>query len=248
MALFHEQADYIEFINLLHNALQLSRMALLGYVLMTNHYHLILDGSSAQLKRCMHFLNRRYSRYHNRKYELDGHAFDGPYKAYLQHTPLFLVRRLAYVFLNPVAARMVQEPQEYAWSGYLSFMGMTGSPLPVEWWRALRHLDADPAKARALFREILMREASRPKRVLPEVPTAMDLQRDQFRWLLEEAQHRNSGMVALNSQELAIAWGHRAGIPPRAMALELGQDSSDEVYLVLKNLRRRQERGTLVIP
>ena len=42
-------------------------------------------------------LDYKYALYHNRKHQLGGHVFDGPYRAHRQKTVQGLFRRLAYL-------------------------------------------------------------------------------------------------------------------------------------------------------
>ena len=99
-----------------------------------------------------------YSKYHNKKYGLSGHAFDGPYKAFPQGTWINILYKIAYIFLNPVTAGMVPHPGAYRWSGYSSFMGLKGSPLAVTSAPALDRLSKDPSEARKGFLRIMERE------------------------------------------------------------------------------------------
>ena len=151
LALFYEEADYRKFLSLLRAATEASGCILFGYCLMSNHYHLILKGTSKQLSDCMWRMNYPYAIYHNRKHSLTGHVFDGPYRAHRQKTIRGLFRRLAYVFLNPVAAGMATNPEDYRWSGYRSFMGLTGSPLPVTIPDEMSFLGASLDQARKTF-------------------------------------------------------------------------------------------------
>src|SRR5687768_2361638 len=110
MALFRDDEDARVFVALLRSALELSGCVLWAYVLMTNHFHFAIRGSSAQLRRCMHYEEGLYSHYHNRRYGLSGAAFEKRYEAYPQGTLPMLLRTIAYVLMNPVAAGLVDTP------------------------------------------------------------------------------------------------------------------------------------------
>jgi REP element-mobilizing transposase RayT len=237
LALFHEEQDYWKYVHILQAALLASGCLLIGYALMSNHYHLMLHGTSVQLTRCMRRVNHLYSLYHNKKYNLSGHAFDGPYRAHLQATPFLLLRKLAYVFLNPVTAGMVQRPEDYFWSGYGSFMGLAVSPLPVDSSLVLPYLDPDSERAKAKFAGIVSQETSRARRKSGEIPTALEINRQEFVWLLQHARASARPAGEPDPVEIAIYWGSRCGIPPRAMAAELGMTSSYPVYQVLKKFK-----------
>ncbi|MEW6183308.1 MAG: transposase, partial [Bacillota bacterium] len=56
---------------------------LFGYVVMGNHYHLLLQTQQKPLNNIMHRINGNYGRYYNLKYRRSGHVFQGRYKAIL---------------------------------------------------------------------------------------------------------------------------------------------------------------------
>jgi putative transposase len=90
-----------------------------GWVFMTNHIHLLVTPETDDsLSKAMQFLGRRYVRYFNQTYERTGTLFEGRFKSCLvQQSDYFLVC-LRYIELNPVRARMVEDPADYRWSSY----------------------------------------------------------------------------------------------------------------------------------
>ncbi len=218
--LFHEDADFLVFLTLLTDALRATGCELWAYVLMTNHFHLAVRADSGQLSRLMRRVDYAYSKYHNKKYGLSGHAFDGPYKAFPQGTWINILYKLAYIFLNPVTARMVPHPGAYRWSGYQSFMGLKGSPMQVTSAPALDRLSKDPSEARKGFLRIMEREQALLKRRPPAVLSREEVLSRQFESLWDHAE--DEGPVAdLPPEDIAIIWGMRTGIPPRVMSLVL---------------------------
>lgn len=94
-----------------------------SYVLMGNHYHLILETPQGNLLKVMHGINGRYTGYFNRRYERSGHLFQGRYKGILVDKDAYLIQLSRYVHLNPVRARIVARPEQYKWSSYSGYMG-----------------------------------------------------------------------------------------------------------------------------
>ncbi len=94
-----------------------------SYVLMGNHYHLILETPKGNLLKVMHGLNGGYTGYFNRKYGRAGHLFQGRYKGILVDKDSYLIPLSRYVHLNPVRARMVERPEQYRWSSYPGYIG-----------------------------------------------------------------------------------------------------------------------------
>jgi len=87
-----------------------------GFVLMDNHYHIIIQTMDRKLQEIMHQINNKYSKYYNSKYKRVGHVFQGRYKAILVQDERYLVELLRYVHQNPVEAHICKTVEEYKWS------------------------------------------------------------------------------------------------------------------------------------
>src|SRR5580698_82345 len=101
-AIFRAEADYAHLVLIIEEAVGRFGLRLHGYVLMQNHYHLILETPEANLSRAMQWLNVSYSTWFNRRHRRSGHLFQGRFKAILvdpQEWGLILSR---YVHLNPL--------------------------------------------------------------------------------------------------------------------------------------------------
>ena len=90
---------------------------------MKNHLHLLIEVKEIPLSRIMQSLLFGYSRYFNRRYGEVGHLFQGRYKAILCDKDVYLLELVRYIHLNPVRAKIVREPEDYAWTGHLSYLG-----------------------------------------------------------------------------------------------------------------------------
>ena len=66
----------------------------------------------------MQCLGRRYVRYVNDRYHRTGTLWEGRYKSCLVDSEDYLLRCYRYIELNPVRARMVAEPVDYAFSSH----------------------------------------------------------------------------------------------------------------------------------
>jgi len=239
MDLFRDEEDYAKFLSLLSYSLSQSGCALWAYVLMTNHYHLVLYGNSDQRTACMRRLGTLYSLYHNQRYGLSGHAFDGPYQAYRQRTPLLSLWTIAYVFMNPVKAGMCARPEDHPWSGYRSFLGMPGSPLRVDVSTLQPTIDEDPKKAWARFRDALRAEQRRPWKPVHGRLTMIEVHLRQFAWFLDYAAEHPIPGIEVDPTSLAIYWARQCGVSPRAMARHLGHKDSGPVRQTLHRLEQR---------
>ena len=238
LELFHDNEDYPQFLTFLKYSLAKSGTVLWAYALMSNHFHLVLYASSKELSKCMLRLNRLYSRYHNHKYSLVGHAFDGPYRAFRLGYPLLLLRCIAYVFLNPVTAFIAKDPKDYPWSCYKQYLGLPGSPVDANLQSLFQVVGTDEKTAWGWFHRAMDREARRPKKAVPDGLTMTALHAQQFEWLLDVAREREGNFGGESPELVAIYWARQLGVAPRAIAKVLGKTSS-AVSDMLYRLRQR---------
>jgi REP element-mobilizing transposase RayT len=238
LELFRDDEDRHTFLKILEKALIYSGCLLWAYALMPNHYHLILYGSSPQLTRCMHRLNLWYSVFHNRKYRMSGHAFDGPYRAYRQKSIYLLLRKIAYVLLNPFRAGFGPEPCSYPWTCLPRYLALPGSPLEVDLKPLFDFVDRDPQQAKARFQEAYDAEKTRALARKPLSHSAYAMQAEQFDCLLELARRR-AGELGMEPALLAIYWGMLTGVRPKVIADKLGRASSAAISQTMYRLKLR---------
>jgi len=229
LVLFHDDADYLRFLSILTFALQASGAALWGYALMPNHYHFMIYATSEELTACMRRLNRMYAGYYNHRYRQLGHSFDGPYHAHRQRGIFFILKRLAYIFLNPVVGGLVTRREDYRWSSYRNYLGITGSALDIDPTPVYGLMSVPPSEGLDTFLAAVEKESMRPQRKASGVPAAVVVQADQFQWLLEHAQSQEGQFGGETAESVAIYWAKECGIPPRAMAHALGESSTGRI-------------------
>jgi REP element-mobilizing transposase RayT len=238
--LCRDEEDFRTFLAILKESLRKAACELWAFALMMNHYHLLLRGSTRQVTLVLRSLNYRYSRYHNRKYALSGHAFESPYRAYPQKTRITALYKAAYIFLNPVTAGLVSRPEDYRWSGYRSFLGLPddlGLPVSAE---PMRLLGQDPVQARSEFDIVMGREKELVARRKSEGITRRELMRNEWSSLLDHARRQGS-RGGFSAEDLALVWGDRAGIPTGILTDSLGLGSRFSTLRRLKELRQAAE-------
>lgn len=120
--IFFSRADYDRFQTYLQEAADKFGYVLHCYVLMSNHYHLLIETPNANLSKLMHFINGSYTNYINRRRGRIGHLFQGRYKAIVVDRDSYLLELSRYVHLNPVRAGMTEKPEGYPYSSYRSFI------------------------------------------------------------------------------------------------------------------------------
>jgi len=119
--IFRSRKDYEKFLSYLTDSVHKFGMVLHAFVLMTNHYHLIVESPKANLSSFMHALNSAYTTYFNIKRKRAGHLFQGRYKAFVVDADNYLLELSRYIHLNPVRAGMAEKPEEYPYSSLRSY-------------------------------------------------------------------------------------------------------------------------------
>jgi len=118
-ACFFADEDYLFFLDHLVQVAKRFRCALHAYVLMTNHFHLLLTSElPAGPSLLMKFLGQRYVQYVNRAYKRTGSLWEGRFRSSLVQTDRYVLGCYRYMEMNPVRANMVKHPIEYPWSSY----------------------------------------------------------------------------------------------------------------------------------
>ena len=82
-SVFHNGTDYLGFIELLKESVEMWQVRIAAYCLMRNHYHLLVQTPEANLSRCMRHINGVYTQRFNRSHSCDGQLFRGRYKSIL---------------------------------------------------------------------------------------------------------------------------------------------------------------------
>jgi len=114
--IFRAEADKQFFMAELMNSKKKYDFDIFGYVLMDNHYHLLVRTGETPLSKIMQRLNSLYSRYYNRVYERVDHLFGLRYKSIIVEDEKYLFALLRYLHWNPIQAGLVKRVADYKWS------------------------------------------------------------------------------------------------------------------------------------
>ena len=121
-SLFLEEVDYKRYLQIIEETRARYPFHLHTFCLMTNHTHLQLHTLETPLSTIMKYLNTKYAKYFNKKYEFTGHVFEKRYGAELLNSPEYEIDVSKYIHLNPVEAGMVESPEDYPWSSYRTYI------------------------------------------------------------------------------------------------------------------------------
>ena len=130
---FRRNEDYGRFLEQLDDALKADQVILYAYVLMPNHYRLMVETPLGNIQRFMQRLNTAYGMYFRYKHSRPGHCFQGRYGAKLVRGDDYIVRLTRYIHLNPVKVRRfagaakaekLKYLREFEWSSYRGYAGL----------------------------------------------------------------------------------------------------------------------------
>jgi REP element-mobilizing transposase RayT len=151
--IFQGDSDREAFLAFLCKAVKRFGWSLSAWVLMPNHFHLVVQTPEPNLSRGMHWLNGCYAGWFNREHERWGHLFGGRFKAFIIEKETYLTEVLRYVVLNPVRAKdMVDRPEDYRWSSYRATAGLEEAPEWLDLSSALSSFGAVSETTQASYR------------------------------------------------------------------------------------------------
>jgi len=158
--IFWSDDDRQRFLAQLADNLRLAGVVLYAYVLMDNHFHLLVRTPRANLSRFMQRLLTAYALYARYKHRRPGHQLQGRFKAKLVEDNAYLLAVTRYIHLNPVkiaSCRKLDRRERlrrlnaYRWSSY---HGYAEAKLAEEFvsYDVLKEYSADMANARRQYR------------------------------------------------------------------------------------------------
>ena len=128
---FHKDGDYTAFVDLLATAKAKYPVKVVGFCLMPNHFHLIVQpATDAALSLFMQWWMTSHVRRYHRHYRSHGHVWQGRFKSFPIQQDAHLLTVLRYVLRNPVRAGLVEHAMDWPWSS-LRFPHLS-DPAPIE--------------------------------------------------------------------------------------------------------------------
>lgn len=192
---FLDDDDRRRYLTLLREALLPAGIRLHAYVLMDNHVHLLATPLVAgDIGRMMQRLGRQYVGLFNGRHRRTGTLWEGRYKACLVDSEHYVLACYRYIELNPVRARMTDDPAAWPWSSCAANLGLRphSGLLPHPTWLAL---GSTAAERIAAYRRLL--DEAIPDDMLADLRLYLQQQRawgrDDFRAMVEARTRRFAG-------------------------------------------------------
>ncbi len=118
-----------KFVEIFRQTVDRDEVAVLGWCLLGNHYHMILRQGPVPLSRSMKSIQQVVSKERNHRDRTYGPLWQGRFKAKEVSDDEYLRQLVAYVHLNPVKAGLSNHVDDYRWSGHREVIGRRRNPI-----------------------------------------------------------------------------------------------------------------------
>jgi REP element-mobilizing transposase RayT len=120
--IFRDEKDHLRFLDTLGRTVDRFKLEVHAYVLMKNHFHLLVHTKEANLSRAIQWLGVSYSVWFNRRHQRSGHLFQGRFKSFLIENDRYFTVMCHYIHGNPLRAHVVKRLSDYRWSSYRAYI------------------------------------------------------------------------------------------------------------------------------
>jgi len=127
--IFSEGDNVERFLDLWRRVKERDGLTVFAWCLMSNHYHLAVRTGPVSLARTVGYVQARFGQDYNRRMKSSGPRWQSRYKARLITDMTYLGQVIAYIHLNPVTAKLVEDPAAHPYSGHRELMRKTRDPL-----------------------------------------------------------------------------------------------------------------------
>lgn len=211
--IFKENTDKGYFLKQLKEHSEGMGYKIYGYVMMDNHYHIIIQTYSKKLQGIMHQINNKYSKYFNGKYNRIGHVFQGRYMAVLVQDERYLLSLLRYIHQNPLKAKICERIDEYRWSSDAIYRNNLNSFIHID--TIMDMLSEDRELALKKYREYMEQE--------------------------EEADYDSSKVIGEEAYQIFCMTRRQIGERKRLDEILIETGVSEEGYRLIKAGKRRMD-------
>ena len=161
--IFITNRDRISFVDGLADSCEIYDVRLIGYVLMPNHFHFLLQTPQANLSEFMRHFLVTYTVRFNRRNDRTGHVFQGRFKSLLVEEDEYLLPLSRYIHLNPIRTSQFKDAdfqnkseylKKYPWSTFPGYCYLRKRNNSIEYgWLLKTYFGDDNAKSRRQYRE-----------------------------------------------------------------------------------------------
>ena len=153
--IFQDAQDFERMLDTVKEYAQKFSVAVHAYVLMPNHFHMLVTPTTGNgLALMMQAVGRSYVRLFNQRHARTGTLWEGRYRSTLIEAERYLLACMVYIDLNPERAHLVQNLTDWPWSSCAFHLGLHSDGLltPHALYLALGNT---PFSREAAYRQML---------------------------------------------------------------------------------------------
>jgi len=177
--IFVDEKDRGRFLDAVGEMVEKYDIDVFAYVLMNNHYHLLVRTRQANLKKAMHWFGTTYTQRFNWRHLRSGHLFQGRYKSIIVQNNAYLLQLSCYIHRNPLRSGIVNRLVDYPWSSYKSYAYGRKTPGWLSTDLILSQFDDDQGCHRR-YRERVQRYAAEEKHLFEDLRHGLVFGSQQF--------------------------------------------------------------------
>ncbi len=123
--IFEDSEDYDKFLNIMKDCKAICEFKLFAYCLMRNHIHLLIKECKEPLEQIFKRICGRFVYWYNIKYRRTGHLFQDRFKSEPVDSEKYFFTVLRYIHQNPTKAGICKCVEDYAYSSYSEYTGIS---------------------------------------------------------------------------------------------------------------------------
>ncbi|MCJ7484191.1 MAG: transposase [Thermodesulfovibrionales bacterium] len=167
--IYSDDGDRQTFLKKLAESLKIYTVNLFSYVLMGNHFHLLVETPLGNLGEFMRQFNITYTSYYNRRHNRVGHLYQGRYKSIIVDKENYLSVLSRYIHLNPVRMKEMKDktPKEkmdyliqYPWSSLPDYLFINSREGFIDYEMVLNEYGGDNERGRKNYQERIYKDLS----------------------------------------------------------------------------------------
>jgi putative transposase len=234
--IYKDDKDRIRFLGALEESSERYKVEVHCYVLMSNHFHLLLRIRESNLSRFMQRFNTAYTTYYNLRHHRAGHLYQGRFKAIVVEADEYLKELSRYLHLNPVRLKKYKQLtieekarilKEFRWSSLRGYMGLGKRDEFVTYDEVLRYMGGDTKEGARRYGEFVISGIRKGvKDPLGEAKAGAVLGTESFRewvrktfidvrkWSRREQPQVKSLMAVIPIEEIMRLVGEEYGVKP----------------------------------
>ena len=161
-SIYKDDKDRKTFLEILVTSGKIYNIKIYSYVLMSNHFHLLIETPFGNLGEFMRHFNITYTRNYNVRHKRAGNLYQGRYKSILVDKESYLSMLSRYIHLNPVKIKSMkgraenekkQYLRKYKWSGLPGYIDQRRVQDFIDYTFVLEEYGGDNKNGRAAYRD-----------------------------------------------------------------------------------------------